>query len=233
VKILLVDDDRELVDFIAFALQRAGMSGVGIENGAGLLTTVERERPDLIVLEAGFDPGGSLEALRQLRRTSDVPVILLSERADEAGKVAGLEAGADDYITKPLSYRELIARIRARLRSRNGGVPAIVPGGRLEVGPFSMNLGEHRVSMNGRPLSLTVMEYRLLHFLMVNAGRVVPTGVLLRQLWGHEDPGARDVVRVTVYRLRRKLETSPGSALVRTVPGVGVMLEAQPEATAI
>ncbi|HYW90687.1 MAG TPA: response regulator transcription factor, partial [Chloroflexota bacterium] len=140
-----------------------------------------------------------------------------------------------DYLTKPFSHRELIARIRAQLR-RSGQEwqpQRRTLATRLQVGSITLDMAEHSVTKAGQPVSLTVTEFRLLHCLMSNAGAVVPTATLLKQVWGYADPGGSDVVRVTVHRLRRKLESDPGRpSLLHTIPGVGVMMKADTEAAA-
>lgn len=225
--ILLVDDDRELIDLLAFALKRAGLDPIGAHDAVTAMRLFEARNPDLVVLDINLGASSGLEVLKDLRRRSQLPVILLTALDSEEDKIRGLEAGADDYLTKPFSHRELIARIRAQLR-RSGLERSVrrAPETRLHVGSITLDLAEHSVTKSGQPLSLTVTEFRLLHCLMTNAGAVVPTGTLLKQVWGYNDPGGSDVVRVTVHRLRRKLEEDPARPqLLHTIPGVGVRLD--------
>jgi DNA-binding response OmpR family regulator len=225
-QVLLVDDDRELVELLAFALRRAGLDPLPAHDAATAQRLFEEKRPDLVVLDVNLGAGNGLDVLRSLRTHSHVPVIMLTAFDAEEDKVRGLELGADDYMTKPFSHRELIARIRAQLR-RAGIEPASrrAPQTRLEVGPIVLDLATHSVFKGDQPVSLTVTEFRLLHALMLHAGSVVPTAALLKQVWGYPDPGGTDVVRVTVYRLRRKLEDDPAQpTLLHTIPGVGVLL---------
>jgi DNA-binding response OmpR family regulator len=228
VRILLVDDDRELIDLLAFALKRAGLEPIGAHDAVTALRLFDEREPDLVVLDINLGASSGLEVLRDLRRRSALPVIMLTALDSEEDKVRGLEAGADDYLTKPFSHRELIARIRAQLRRSGQEWPVRrAPETRLQVGGITLDLAEHSVTKAGQPVSLTVTEFRLLHCLMTNAGAVVPTGTLLKQVWGYNDPGGSDVVRVTVHRLRRKLEDDPARPqLLHTIPGVGVRLNA-------
>ena len=234
-RILLVDDDRELIDLLAFALKRAGMEPVGAHDSGSALRQFDERKPDLVVLDINLGASSGLDVLRELRRRSPLPVIMLTALDSEEDKVRGLEAGADDYLTKPFSHRELIARIRAQLRRSGQEWPTQrAPETRLEVGSITLDLGEHSVTKAGAPVSLTVTEFRLLHCLMANAGRVVPTAEILKQVWGYQDPGGSDVVRVTVHRLRRKLEQDPARPhLLHTIPGVGVLLKADTESQAV
>ena len=227
-RILLVDDDRELIDLLAFALNRAGLEPVAAHDAAGALRLFEERHPDLVVLDINLGASSGLEVLKDLRRRSQLPVIMLTALDSEEDKVRGLDAGADDYLTKPFSHRELIARIRAQLRRSGQDWPARrAPETRLEVGSIILDMAEHSVTRAGQPISLTVTEFRLLHCLMTNAGTVVPTSTLLKQVWGYQDAGGSDVVRVTVHRLRRKLEQDPTRpSLLHTIPGVGVLLKA-------
>jgi len=228
VRILLVDDDRELIDLLAFALRRAGLEPVAAYDGSSALRQFEERQPDLAVLDISLGASSGLDVLKELRRRSALPIIMLTALDSEEDKVRGLDAGAADYLTKQFSHRELIARIRAQLR-RNGhdAAPHQEPASRLQVGSITLDLAAHSVTRAGQPVSLTVTEFRLLHNLMMNAGRVVPTSELLKQVCGDHDTSNADVVRVTVFRLRRKLEDDPTNPkLLHTIPGVGVLLKA-------
>jgi two-component system response regulator VicR len=233
VQILLVDDDRELVDLLAFALRRAGLEPLPAYDASSAIQVFSDKQPDLAVLDVNLGLGNGLDVLKALRQRSQLPIIMLTAFDTEEDKVRGLELGADDYLTKPFSHRELIARIRAQLR-RAGMVPDLKPDPavRLEVGPIVLDTRTHTVTKRGQPVSLTVTEFRLLHVLMVHAGTVVPTARLLKQVWNYAvDAGGNDVVRVTVHRLRRKLEDDPSQPkLLHTIAGVGVLLRGEPEA---
>ena len=226
-RILLVDDDRELIDLLAFALKRAGLEPIAAHDAAAAVRLFEERQPDLVVLDINLGAASGLEVLKDLRRRSQLPVIMLTALDSEEDKVRGLEAGADDYLTKPFSHRELIARIRAQLRRGGQEWPVRqTPQTRLQVGSITLDVAEHTVTKSGQPVSLTVTEFRLLHCLMTSAGTVVSTAALLKQVWGYHDPGGSDVVRVTVHRLRRKLEQDPARPkLLHTIPGVGVLLK--------
>jgi two-component system response regulator VicR len=227
-RILLVDDDRELIDLLAFALTRAGLEPIAAHDASGAMRQYEEREPDLVVLDINLGNSNGLDVLKELRRRGQLPVIMLTALDSEEDKVRGLELGADDYLTKPFSHRELIARIRAQLRrSGQDWQPAKrVAETRLQVGSITLDMADHSVTKGGQQLSLTVTEFRLLHCLMSHAGTVVPTGTLLKQVWGYHDPGGSDVVRVTVHRLRRKLDEDPTRpGLLHTIPGVGVLLK--------
>jgi len=235
VRILLVDDDRELIDVLAFALRRAGLEPIPAHDAPAALRLFKERHPDLVVLDINLGASKGFDVLKELRRRAALPVIMLTALDSEDDKVRGLEAGADDYLTKPFSHRELIARIRAHLR--RSGQDWRAPGARetrLQVGSLTLDLAEHSVTKRGQQVRLTVTEFRLLHCLMANAGTVVSTNELLRQVWGYQGPGGSDVVRVTVHRLRRKLEQDPSSPhLLLTIPGVGVLLKFDTDAQAV
>jgi two-component system response regulator VicR len=224
-RVLVVDDDRDLVDLLVFALERAGFAPVAAHDVPAARRALTAAPPALIVLDVNLGAESGFDLLRELRPGNQTPVILLTARAAEDDKVLGLELGADDYLTKPFSHRELIARIRAHLRRQGQGAPAARSAATLQVGPLTLSLAEHQATRDGQPLELTVTEFRLLHYLMARAGVVVSTRELLRDIWGFDDPIETDVVRVTIYRLRRKIEIDPARpGLLHTIPGVGVLL---------
>jgi DNA-binding response OmpR family regulator len=228
--VLLVDDDRDLVDLLTFALRRAGFRTVVAYDVSTALKQFSHERPSLAVLDVNLGDHNGFDLLKEIRRQSRIPIIMLTARISEDDKVLGLDLGADDYLTKPFSHRELTARIRAHLRRLDDPAPERISERRLlEVGSIRMNVAEHLVLDDGQPLDLSATEYRLLQYLMLNAGTVVPTRTILRQVWGYDTVAGADVVRVTVHRLRRKLEADSNKARrIHTIPGVGVMLKQQP-----
>ena len=224
--VLLVDDDRELTELIQFVLERAGMTTTVAHDGASAVELVQRTHPDVVVLDVQLGALDGFEVLHQIRSGSRVPVIMLSDRTSEGDKIRGLGMGADDYLPKPFSHRELVAHIRAKVRratDAGNGPPPATP---VAAGVLSLDPATHTVMRDGQPVEVSTTEYRLLHFLMARAGTVVPRSDILRNVWGYDNPSDGDVVRVTVYRLRRKLGTGPnGRHLVRTVVGVGFMID--------
>lgn len=225
-KLLVVDDDRDLVELLDFVLRRAGFDVAAAHDAPSALRAMQAHQPDLVVLDVNLGASNGVELIPKLRKERDVPVLLLTGRDSEDDKVSGLEHGADDYVTKPFAHRELVARIRAVLR-RHGrqAEPEREHPGPLQAGSLTLDTQTHTAAKDGRTLNLTVTEFRLLHYLMKHAGSVVPTGAMLRHVWGYDDPAGNDVVRVTLFRLRRKLEDDPANPkLLQTVPGVGVML---------
>ena len=230
-KVLIVDDDHELVDLLAFAFQRAGLSFVVAYNGAGALRALEADQPDLVVLDVNLGADNGFEVLQRLRQRTEIPVIMLTGRDAENDKVLGLQLGADDYVTKPFSHRELIARVQAHLRRQGREGPTARPvEPSLTAGPITLDTARHTVTKNGRPVELSVTEFRLLHYLMLNADTVVSTRLLLRHVWGYDDPGGSEVSRVALHRLRQKVEDDPSNpTLIQTIPGVGVMFTTRPK----
>jgi len=226
VAILLVDHDQELIDLLAFGLRRAGLQPIAARDPADALHCFEQHRPEVVVLDTNLGASSALEVLKQVRRRGEAPVIMLSALHSEEQAVRLLEAGADDYVTKPFSHRELIARIRAHLR-RTSHARTAPPGSDagLQVGSLILDPAAQSVIKAGQPVRLTVTEFRLLHYLVANAGKAVPIDELLKQVWGYQDSYGTDVVRVTVHRLRRKLEYDPSRPrILRTILGMGVQL---------
>jgi DNA-binding response OmpR family regulator len=227
-KILLVEDDRDLVELLSFALLRAGLwplPAYSTEQAMDLLAT---EDLALVILDLHLEGEVSLELLRKMRLASDVLIIALGESTAEDDKVRAFEMGADDYVTKPFGLRELLARIRACMRrgTAGGDVDAMVP---LEVGCLKLNPREFSVSRSGQAISLTPTEFRLLHYLMRHAGRVVSSRALMQQLWRDERPANTDPLRVAIHRLRRKLgDTASPTGLLQSVAGIGIMLKSSP-----
>jgi DNA-binding response OmpR family regulator len=227
VQILLVDDHYDLVELLSYALKRAGFTTVSASDPNTVVKLVKDKQPDLILLEADLGASNGFDLLKKIRQFSDIPIIMLTGRGSEDDRVFGLDQGADDYVTKPFSHRELIGRIRAQLR-RRGRAAAVPPvSAVLQAGPISLDVAQHTAVHDGQPVDLTANEFRLLHCLVANAGSVVPTRVILKEIWGHERNGP-DVVRSTVCRLRRKLDDDPiAPRLLRTVRGVGIMLRTE------
>lgn len=207
-KALVVDDDRVLADVVAFTLRREGFEVIRAFDGESALKRWADEQPDLIVLDVNLPKMDGFAVCRQIRQKANTPIILLTVREEEDDIVHGLELGADDYITKPFSPRQLIARAQAVLR-RVGKImtPAVRQVGKLSLDP---NRREMHIG-HGKPVSLTRLENRLLDYLMLNAGHILTAEAIIEHVWGHEG-GDRDMLRQLVHRLRGKLAQALQSA---------------------
>jgi DNA-binding response OmpR family regulator len=222
-KLLLIDDDRELVAVLTLALERAGFAVVAAPDPATAVRLLDEAQPNLVMLGTPLRAANAQSLLTQLRSRSRTVLIMLTGRGDEDDRVAGLDLGADDYVSKPFSTRELVARIRALLRHHDSDLPA--PAAVLTVGPLTLRVATRAVTNAGEAVALTATEFRLLHYLMTHAGSVVTFAVLTRRVWGYDDPSVTDVVRTTVYRLRRKLgDTLDRPHLIHSIPAVGFVL---------
>jgi DNA-binding response OmpR family regulator len=223
--VLIVDDERDLLDLLAFLVEQAGLVPLVAPEPVEALEIFDKEHPSVAVVDLNLQPWDGFELLRELRRRSaNVPILVLTARASEDDKVRALDMGADDYVVKPFGHRELVARIRAHAR-RSELEPGASAATVLEVGALRLDLTERTLQLDGESLRLTGTEFRLLEYLMRHGDSVVPTAALAKHVWGYDDAPARDVVRVTVHRLRRKLKDDDSDRrLIHTVPGVGLKL---------
>ncbi|MGE5591931.1 MAG: response regulator [Bacillota bacterium] len=227
-RVLVVDDEPALVELVAFNLRKAGFDVNTAADGAAALEAVRAWDPQLVVLDLMLPGLDGFEVCRELRKWSAVPVLMLTARKEEVDRVVGLEIGADDYLTKPFSPRELVARVRALLRRvrldrESGG------GGVLESGPLRIDLERHEVAVEGRPVDLTPTEFRLLSQLAQHPGRVYSREDLLRVIWGEDFFGDERTVDVHVRHLREKVEPDPARPqLILTVRGVGYRFSPRP-----
>ena len=205
-RVLIVEDDRDIAELIAHYLQKAGHTTEHLASGNAAIARVRESPPELIVLDVmlpGMDGLMVCQALRADPATAAIPIIMLTARGEETDRIAGLELGADDYVTKPFSPRELSARVAALLRRVQR--PAAPSGGRLEYGPLAIDIERHRVEMNGVEVTLTAKEFLLLQYLVEHRGRVLSRDLLLTDVWGYQYTGGTRTVDVHIRRLREKL----------------------------
>ncbi|NTU83701.1 MAG: response regulator transcription factor [Chloroflexales bacterium] len=228
--ILVVDDELRLRELLHGYLTQAGFTVLLAADGVQALDLTRRQRPDLLVLDLNLPGLDGLEVCRQLRTFSEAYVLMLTARAEEIDRVVGLEVGADDYLTKPFSPRELVARVRAMLRRPRGagasGEAAGAPAEPWALGPLRIDDVRHEVTLDGAPLTLTSTEYGLLTTLAAHPGRVFTRAQLLERVWGDDYFGDDHVVDVHIANLRKKLGEEPAQPrLIETVRGVGYRLK--------
>lgn len=226
VRILVVDDEPSVRDLLAYNLRKAQYDVLLAADGRSALRLAHEEKPDLIVLDLMLPQVDGLDVCRELRREGSVPIIMLTALGEETDRVVGLEVGADDYLTKPFSMRELMARIKAVLRRARpeGGVPAEEP---ILRGPgdLALDVERRQITIAGQPVELTRLEFDLLHCLLENAGRVLSRERLLEQAWGYDFAGDTRAVDSAVKRLRAALRrAAPEADAVESVRGVGYRL---------
>ncbi len=225
VRILIVEDESSFSEALEFLLGKEGFSIVSAANGTEAITKFEQGGIDLVLLDLMIPEISGTEVCRQIRAKSKVPIIMLTAKDSEVDKVVGLELGADDYVTKPYSTRELVARIRAVLR-RNSGESAIGDIGIMTAGPVRMDTDRHQVAVNGLNVSLPLKEFELLEFLMRNSGRVLTRVQLIDRVWGSDYVGDTKTLDVHIKRLRAKIEVDPANPIfIQTVRGLGYKLE--------
>jgi two-component system response regulator RegX3 len=224
-RVLVVEDEESFSDALSYMLRREGFDAVVAGNGPDALAEFDRGGADIVLLDLMLPGLPGTEVCRALRSRSNVPIIMLTAKDSEIDKVVGLELGADDYVTKPYSARELVARIRAVLRRRGDAEPE--PDGVLEAGPVRMDVERHVVAVDGEPVSLPLKEFDLLEYLLRNAGRVLTRAQLIDRVWGTDYVGDTKTLDVHVKRLRAKLEPDPANpTYLLTVRGLGYKLEA-------
>jgi len=222
--VLIADDEPPIRRFLRTSLAAQGFRVVEAADGKSALDAAAHEKPDLVILDLGLPDMNGLDVIRALRAKSDVPVIVLSVRGDEQGKVAALDLGADDYVTKPFGMEELIARIRTAMRHRfqaQGTAPLFA------VGDISVDLVRRVVKRGEGEIKLSPKEYELLRMLVLNAGKVLTHRQILNDVWGPAHVEDAQYLRVFVRNLRQKLESDPARpTLILTEPGVGYRLHA-------
>ena len=225
-KILIVEDEEALSDPLVFLLGREGFQTIVVDNGLDALPVFDREGADLVLLDVMLPGMSGMEVCRKLREVSSVPIIMLTAKDSELDKVLGLELGADDYVTKPYSARELIARIRAVLRRRSAETDSATESV-LQGGPVRMDIDRHVVTVNGEEISMPLKEFELLEILLRNVGRVMTRGQLIERVWGADYVGDTKTLDVHIKRLRSKIEPdSSAPQYVVTVRGLGYKFEA-------
>ena len=223
-RILLVEDEESLSDPLAYLLGKEGYEVAVAETGPDALLEFDRGGADLVLLELMLPGMSGTEVCRIIRQKANVPIIMLTAKDSEVDKVVGLELGADDYVTKPYSSRELLARIKAVLR-RGQGEDELLPA-TLQSGPVRMDVERHTVSVNGESISLPLKEFELLELLLRNAGRVLTRGQLIDRVWGNDYVGDTKTLDVHIKRLRAKIEDDPGNpSVIVTVRGLGYKYE--------
>lgn len=224
-RVLVVEDETSYSEALSYVLRKEGFDVAIAETGPDALTEFERNGADIVLLDLMLPGLPGTEVCRQLRQTSSVPIIMVSAKDTEVDKVVGLELGADDYVTKPYSPRELVARIRAVLR--RGATDEIDDDAVLEAGHVRMDVERHLVSVGGETVRLPLKEFELLEFFLRNPGRVLTRGQLIDRVWGADYVGDTKTLDVHVKRLRAKIEPDPANpATLTTVRGLGYKLDA-------
>jgi DNA-binding response OmpR family regulator len=225
-RILVVDDDPPSVKMISFLLREEGYEVISADNGAAALQVIDREAPDLLILDVMMPQIDGFEVCRRVRQKANIPIIFLSAKGETVDKVAGLQLGADDYIGKPFEPAELLARVKAVMR-RAESVALADNQSRLTVGDVTLDpLSNRAIFAGGRTLDLTPIEFRLLHCLMRNAGRVLSHDLLMNAVWGYDYEGYSNQIAVYMRRLRQKIEEDPDNPKrLTTLRGIGYRFE--------
>ncbi len=234
-KILIVDDEKAIVDILDHNLKREGYETVVAYDGNEAVETYQKEKPDLVLLDVMLPKSDGYSVCKTIRQTTNIPIIMVTAKEDVVDKVIGLELGADDYITKPFSVREVVARVKANLRkwdgieasikSENEGSDKTNP--TLVFGPLSLDTYKYEAKVGGKNVELTLREFELLKFLATQKGQVFSREELLEKVWGYEYFGDVRTVDVTVRRIREKIEQNPSTPeLLATKRGIGYYFNA-------
>jgi two-component system response regulator RegX3 len=222
--VLVVEDEKSLREPLIFLLEKEGFTVHGAEDGTVALKTFGKVKPDIVLLDLMLPGMSGTDVCREMRALSSVPIIMLTAKDGEVDKVVGLELGADDYITKPYSTRELLARMKAVLRRGSSGneIPTVI-----EAGPVRLDSERHKVTVDGNTVTFPLKEFELLEFLMENVNRVLTRGQIIDRVWGANYYGDTKTLDVHVKRIRSKIEPDPGSPkFLVTVRGLGYKFEA-------
>ncbi len=225
-RILVVEDEQSFSDALSFMLRKEGFDVAVAADGLSAVESFEKEGADIVLLDIMLPGMSGTEVCRRIRNTSQVPIIMVTAKDSEIDKVVGLEIGADDYVTKPFSSRELVARIRAVMR-RRGPATQVSGDAALSAGNIRMDVERHVVTVDGAAVKMPLKEFELLELLMRNAGRVLTRGQLIDRVWGSDYVGDTKTLDVHVKRLRSKIEVNPAEPeILVTVRGLGYKLEA-------
>ena len=224
--VLVVEDEASFVEALKIGLGREGFDVEVAVDGAEALQMFDRVQPDVVLLDVMLPKVSGIDVCRQLRLRSQVPIIMVTAKGGEIDTVVGLEVGADDYVTKPYRVRELVARMRAVMRRAPLDRGADLAPGTIKVGEVVLDPDEHRVSVDGQPVSMPLKEFELLHLLLANAGRVLPRETLIDRVWGTDYVGDTKTLDVHVKRLRAKIEPDPANPTrIVTIRGLGYKYE--------
>jgi two-component system, OmpR family, response regulator RegX3 len=223
-KVLVVEDEQSLREPLVFMLEKEGYQVIEADNGELALAKFESEGPDIILLDLMIPKLDGNQVCKQIRLSSNIPIIMLTAKDSEVDKVVGLEIGADDYVTKPYSTRELLARMKAVLRRKVE--PAVATDSVLTVGELQLDSDRHQVTLSGRPIAFPLKEFELLELLMENVNRVLTRGQIIDRVWGANYFGDTKTLDVHIKRIRSKIEDDPARPkYIQTVRGLGYKLE--------
>jgi two-component system response regulator RegX3 len=225
-KVLIVEDEVSFSDALAYLLKKESYEVEVAVNGAEAIERFQSFNPDLILLDLMIPEVSGTEVCRVIRSTSQVPIIMLTAKDSEIDKVVGLELGADDYVTKPYSSRELLARMKAVMRRNSGESAGLEEGALLTAGSVRMDIDKHQVTVNSVAVTFPLKEFELLEFLMRNSGRVLTRSQLIDRVWGNDYFGDTKTLDVHIKRLRAKIEEDPANPkMIHTIRGLGYKLE--------